>query len=40
MKNGVMASVSQVIDFDTAAIIAEDMGCKVEHEVIVTIEKS
>ena len=39
MKNGVMASVSQVIDFDTAAIIAEDMGCKVEHEVIVTIEE-
>ncbi len=39
MKNGVMASVSQVIDFDTAAIIAEDMGCKVEQEVIVTIEE-
>ena len=39
MKNGVMASVSQVIDFDTAAIIAEEMGCKVEHEVIVTIEE-
>ena len=39
MKNGVMASVSQVIDFDTAAIIAEDMGCKVEHEVLVTIEE-
>ena len=39
MKNGVMASVSQIIDFDTAAIIAEEMGCKVEHEVIVTIEE-
>ena len=39
MKNGVMASLSQVIDFDTAAIIAEEMGCKVEHEVIVTIEE-
>ena len=39
MKNGVMASMSQIIDFDTAAIIAEDMGCKVEHEVIVTIEE-
>ena len=35
MKNGVMASLSQIIDFDTAAIIAEDMGCKVEHEVTV-----
>ncbi len=39
IKNGVMASVSDVIDFDTAAIIAEDMGCKVEKEVIVTIEE-
>ena len=39
MKNGVMASLSQLIDFDTAAIIAEEMGCKVEKEVIVTIEE-
>ena len=39
IKNGVMASLSDVIDFDTAAIIAEEMGCKVEHEVIVTIEE-
>ncbi len=39
MKNGVMASVSQIIDFDTAAIIAEEMGCKVEKEVVVTIEE-
>ena len=39
MKNGVMASLSQMIDFDTAAIIAEEMGCKVEQEVVVTIEE-
>ncbi len=39
IKNGVMASVSDVIDFDTAAIIAEELGCKVEKEVIVTIEE-
>ena len=39
IKNGVMASLSDVIDFDTAAIIAEEMGCKVEKEVIVTIEE-
>ena len=39
MKNGVMASLSQLIDFDTAAIIAEELGCKVEKEVIVTIEE-
>jgi len=39
IKNGVMAALSDVIDFDTAAIIAEELGCKVEHEVIVTIEE-
>ena len=39
MKNGIMASLSQIIDFDTAAIIAEEMGCKVEQEVVVTIEE-
>ncbi len=39
MRNGVMASLSQIIDFDTAAITAEEMGCKVEREVVVTIEE-
>ena len=39
MKNGIMASLSQMIDFDTAAIMAEEMGCKVEKEVVVTIEE-
>ena len=39
IKNGVMASLSDIIDFDTAAIIAEEMGCKVEKEVVVTIEE-
>ena len=39
MKNGVMASLSQFIDFDTAAIIAEELGCKVEKEIVVTIEE-
>ncbi len=39
IKNGVMASLSDVIDFDTAAIIAEELGCKVEKEVIITIEE-
>ncbi|MDR3311041.1 MAG: translation initiation factor IF-2 [Oscillospiraceae bacterium] len=38
MRSGVMASVSEIIDFDTAALIAEELGCKVEHEVLVTIE--
>ena len=36
MKNGIMASLPQVIDYDTAAIIAEEMGCKVEHCLLYT----
>lgn len=40
MKNGVMASLSQMIDFDTASFVAEELGCKVEKEVVVTIRKS
>ncbi len=39
MKLGVMASISQTIDFDTAALVAEEMGAKVEKEVHVTIEE-
>ena len=39
IRNGVMANVSMTIDFDTAAIIAEEMGCKVEREIIVTTEE-
>ena len=39
MKNGFMTSLSDVIDFDTAALIAEELGCVVEKEVIVTIEE-
>ena len=39
IKNGVMATVNQNIDFDTAEYIATELGCKVEHEVIMTIEE-
>ena len=39
MKNGVMASVNQTIDFDTAEFVAVELGCKVEREVVVTIEE-
>ncbi len=39
MGLGVMASINEVIDFDTAALIADEMGAKVEKEVIVTIEE-
>jgi len=38
MKLGIMASISQFIDFDTASLVAMELGAKVEHEVIVTIE--
>ena len=39
MMLGVMASVSDVIDFDTAAMVAMEIGAKVEKEVVVTIEE-
>ena len=39
IKLGVMASLSDVIDYDTAALVAMELGCKVEREVIVTIEE-
>ena len=38
-KLGVFASISDVIDYDTAALVAMEMGCKVEKEVIVTVEE-
>ncbi|HPR40114.1 MAG TPA: translation initiation factor IF-2 [Oscillospiraceae bacterium] len=38
MQNGVMASITDTIDYDTAAMVAIDIGAKVEHEVVVTIE--
>ncbi len=39
MGLGIMASINQEIDFDTAALVAEELGAKVEKEVIVTIEE-
>ena len=38
-KMGVFASVSEIIDYDTAALVAMELGCKVEKEVIVTVEE-
>lgn len=38
MGLGVMASINEVVDFDTAALVAEELGAKVEKEVVVTIE--
>ena len=39
MSLGVMASLSDVVDFDTAALVADEFGAKVQHEVHVTIEE-
>ncbi len=39
MGLGVMASINQTVDFDTASLVAEELGAKVEKEVIVTIEE-
>ncbi len=39
IKLGVFASVSEIIDYDTAALVAMELGCVVEKEVIVTVEE-
>lgn len=39
MLMGEMHSASDVVDYDTAALVADELGAKVEHEVIVTIEE-
>ena len=39
MKNGIMAGINQTIDFETAEIVAVELGCKVEREITVTIEE-
>ena len=39
MMMGVMASVNEVIDYDTAYLIGDELGAKVSKEVVVTIEE-
>lgn len=39
MQLGVMATVNQVIDYDTAFLVADEMGANVTKEVVVTIEE-
>ena len=36
---GVMATVNEVVDYDTAYLIADELGVKVTKEVVVTIEE-
>ena len=38
LKLGMMATVNQVIDYDTAEIVVTEMGAKIEKAVVVTIE--
>ncbi len=39
IKLGVMASINEVIDYDTAYLVADEFGAKVTKEVVVTIEE-
>lgn len=39
MGLGIMATINQEVDFDTASLVADELGAKVEKEVIVTIEE-
>ena len=39
MQLGVMATAAQIIDYETAAIVAVEFGCKVDKEVIITKEE-
>lgn len=36
---GVMVNANETIDFDTASLVAQELGARVEHEVTVTIEE-
>ncbi len=38
MKLGMMATVNQVIDYDTAEIVVTEMGGRIEKQVVITIE--
>ena len=39
MKLGMMVTVNEVIDYDTAEIVATELGAKVEKEVVISIEE-
>ncbi len=39
MSLGMMATVNQVIDYDTAEIVVTEMGAKIQRAVVVTIEE-
>ena len=44
MKNGILATINEQIDFETASIIAQDLGFEVQEEIVevgetMTLEK-
>ncbi len=39
LKLGMLVTANQTIDYDTAEIVATEMGCKVQKAVVVTIEE-
>ncbi len=39
MMMGIMANINQTVDFDTAFLVADELGAEVEKEVVVTIEE-
>ncbi|MEG2770569.1 MAG: translation initiation factor IF-2 N-terminal domain-containing protein, partial [Oscillospiraceae bacterium] len=39
MGLGIMAAITEVIDYDTASLVADELGAKVSREVVVTIEE-
>ncbi|MDO4743503.1 MAG: translation initiation factor IF-2, partial [bacterium] len=39
LKLGMVATITQTIDYDTAEIVVTEMGCKIQRAVVVTIEE-
>ena len=39
LKLGIMATINDTIDFDTAELIVTELGCKIQRQVTVTIEE-
>lgn len=39
LKLGMMATITQTIDYDTAELVCMELNCKIEREVVVTIEE-
>ena len=40
MSNGVMANINQQLDFDTAAIVVQELGFEAKAEIVITPEEA